>query len=177
MINLVSTVIRNPSPHVHETSHGKTIHFPSMYPRHLHWYVRVVYWTSSCCADSSHILCLMSFVFLGSEFCLQLPSDSTSRWTPLLLASGWQLQASTADFHRLVNRHAWRTQKSSLSKAAFYLFISLIPQDDGRHNPNADQFTCKLHHRLSHNDSSSYGSLLLWQCKWPRQTNERIPCC
>lgn len=33
--------------------------------------------------------CLMMFVFLRSGFCLQLPSDSTSRWIPLLLASGW----------------------------------------------------------------------------------------
>ncbi|MFD0962155.1 hypothetical protein, partial [Paenibacillus chungangensis] len=34
---------------------------------------------------------------------------STSRWTPLLLANGWQLQAPIADFHRLATRHAWRT--------------------------------------------------------------------
>ena len=27
---------------------------------------------------------LMRFVFLGSEVCLQLPSDPTSRWTPVL---------------------------------------------------------------------------------------------
>lgn len=112
MINLVSTVIRKISLHVHEISHGKTIHFPSMYPHHLHWHVRVVYWTSSCTADSSRNLCLMMFVFLGSEFCLQLPSDSTSRWTPLLLASGWQLQAPTVDFHHLINRHAWHTARS-----------------------------------------------------------------
>src|SRR5438874_1756328 len=86
-----------------------------MYPHHLHWYVCVVDWTSLCFASSSHILCLMMFVFLGSEFCLQLPSDSTSRWTPLLLASGWQLQAPTVDFHHLVNRHAWRTKKTTWS--------------------------------------------------------------
>src|SRR5690606_2324951 len=112
MVNLVSTVIRIPSPHVHETSHGKTIHFPSIYPHHLHWNVRVVYWTLLCLASSSHSLCLMMFVFLGPEVCLQLPSDSTSRWTPLLLASGWPLPAPTADFHRLVNRHAWRTMNN-----------------------------------------------------------------
>lgn len=29
----------------------------------------------------------MRFVFLGPVFCLQLPSDSTSPWTPLLLAN------------------------------------------------------------------------------------------
>ncbi|MFB5663675.1 hypothetical protein, partial [Alteribacillus sp. HJP-4] len=36
----------------------------------------------------------MRFVFLGSEVCLQLPSDSTSRWTPLPLANGYN------DLHR-----------------------------------------------------------------------------
>src|SRR5690554_349874 len=42
---------------------------------------------------------------------ITLPSDSTSRWTPLRLANGWQLPAPVADFHRQVTRHAWRTQK------------------------------------------------------------------
>ena len=50
------------------------------------------------------------FVFLGSELCRQLPSDSTSRWTPLLLANGWQLHTPITDLHRQVIRHARRTQ-------------------------------------------------------------------
>ena len=29
----------------------------------------------------------MQFLFVGSNFCRQLLSDSTSRWTPLLLAN------------------------------------------------------------------------------------------
>src|SRR5699024_1740795 len=33
-------------------------------------------------------LCLIWFVYLGSRVCRQLPSDSTSRWTPLSLANG-----------------------------------------------------------------------------------------
>jgi len=28
----------------------------------------------------------MRFLFVGAGFCLQLPSDSTSRWTPLLFS-------------------------------------------------------------------------------------------
>ena len=88
-----------------------------MYPHHLHWHVRVVYWTSLCVASSSHVPCLMMFVFLGSEVCLRLPSDSTSRWTPLPLASGWPLPAPTADFHRLGNRHAWRTTRRPMSQS------------------------------------------------------------
>src|SRR5690606_5518038 len=113
MTNLVSTTCCTCASCVHETSHGKTRSFHSMHPPHLHLRVCAVYWISSCLADSSHYRCLMRFVFLGSELCLQLPSDSTSRWTPLLLANGWQLPAPIADFHRLVTRHAWRTRKSS----------------------------------------------------------------
>src|SRR5699024_3449930 len=33
-------------------------------------------------------LCLIWFVYLGSSVCRQLPSASTSRWTPLSLADG-----------------------------------------------------------------------------------------
>lgn len=50
-----------------------TTHFPPISPHHLHWDVRVVYWTLLCFASSSHPLCLMMFVFLGPGFCLQLP--------------------------------------------------------------------------------------------------------
>jgi len=45
---------------------------------------------------------------------ITLPSDSTSQWTPLRLANGWQLPAPIADFHRQVTRHAWRTTKYPL---------------------------------------------------------------
>jgi hypothetical protein len=45
---------------------------------------------------------------------IMLPSDSTSRWTPLRLANGWQLTAPIADFHRQVTRHAWRTKKLAM---------------------------------------------------------------
>ena len=34
----------------------------------------------------------MRFVYLSSVLCLQLPSDSPSRRTPLLLANGWHYQ-------------------------------------------------------------------------------------
>jgi hypothetical protein len=34
----------------------------------------------------------MRFVFLGSEFCLGLPSDPTSRWTPLPSANSYRHQ-------------------------------------------------------------------------------------
>ena len=34
----------------------------------------------------------MQFLFVRPELCLQLLSDSTSRWTPLLSANGWHYQ-------------------------------------------------------------------------------------
>ena len=63
---------------------------------------RSVYWTLSCYADLSYISCLMMFVFLRPEICRRLPSDSTSRWTPLPLANGWQLIAPITDLHRQI---------------------------------------------------------------------------
>ena len=96
-------------PCVRETSHGKANIFPSTSPHHLHLYVRVVYWASPCPAGLPRTSCLMMFVFLGAEFCIRLPSDSTSRWTPLPSASGWQRPAPSVDFHHLVIRHAWHT--------------------------------------------------------------------
>jgi hypothetical protein len=51
-------------------------------------------WTSSCYADSStQMQPRMRFLFIGSGLCLRLPSDSTSRWTPLPSASGSHCQA------------------------------------------------------------------------------------
>ena len=64
--------------------------------------IRSVYWTLSIYADLSYISCLMMFVFLRPEICRRLPSDSTSRWTPLPLANGWQLTAPITDFHRQI---------------------------------------------------------------------------
>jgi len=51
---------------------------------------------------------------------ITLPSDSTSRWTPLRLANGWQLPAPIADFHRQVTRHARHTKKGHGSAMAFH---------------------------------------------------------
>ncbi len=69
-----------------QTSQGKYIRFPFMQPLHLH----------NCILYSIGFLFLMQhhpynhaymqFQFVGSNVCRQLPSDSTSQWTPLLLA-------------------------------------------------------------------------------------------
>lgn|SRR5690606_17914405 len=100
-------------PHVREISRGKTNNLHSMYPHHLHPNVRVVLGLRFVLQAHPHRVCLMMFVFLGSELCRQLPSDSPSRRTPLLLANGWQLQTPITDFHRQVIRHARHTTKKS----------------------------------------------------------------
>jgi hypothetical protein len=70
---------------------------------------RVVFGLHFVLQTHPYQVCLMMFVFLGSEFCLKLPSDSTSRWTPLLSTNGWQLHTPIVDLHHLVIIHARHT--------------------------------------------------------------------
>jgi hypothetical protein len=106
-----STVLHTSFPHVCEISRGKTNNLHSMYPHHLHSDFPCSFWTLFCNANSSNRICLIMFVFLGAELCLQIPSDSQSPTTHLLLANGWKLQSPITDLHRLVIRHARRTLK------------------------------------------------------------------
>ena len=53
----------------------------------------------------------MKFLFVRSDVCRQLLSDSTSQWTPLLLAIQFPLLGLARDFHPLDNAHAERTNK------------------------------------------------------------------
>jgi hypothetical protein len=99
-----------------EISHGKTINLHSIHPHHLQYCVRVILGFQFVLQPHPHNFCLMVFAFLGPELCRQLPSDSTSRWTPLLLANGWRLQTPITDFHRKVYRHAWRTKSRDRSR-------------------------------------------------------------
>src|SRR5690606_38128725 len=52
--------------------------------------------------------------------CRQLPSDSTSRWTPLLLASGWRLHTPAVDLHHQVGYHAAHNNKSPRFRKGFH---------------------------------------------------------
>ena len=106
-------------PHVCESSHGKTINLHSTYPHYLQCCVRVIFGLRFVMQARPRSFCLIMFVFLGPELCRQLPSDSTSRWTPLLLANGWRLHAPITDLHRQVYRHAWRTIKKPLDDEWF----------------------------------------------------------
>ena len=53
----------------------------------------------------------MKFLFVRQDVCRQLPSDSTSRWTPLLLAIRFPLLGLIGNLHPLANTHAERTKK------------------------------------------------------------------
>ncbi|MDF1511014.1 hypothetical protein PZE06_23045, partial [Robertmurraya sp. DFI.2.37] len=55
--------------------------------------------------------------------CLELPSDSTSPWTPLLSAMYLPLPGRTRDFHPLEFAHAGRTKKGRRKIAFPSLFI------------------------------------------------------
>ena len=72
-----------PFQHVRETSRGKADNFHSMYPHNLHHNARVAFGFRLVWQTRPRCICLIVFVFLGSELCRRLPSDSTSRWTPL----------------------------------------------------------------------------------------------
>ena len=55
----------------------------------------------------------MRFLSVRPDFCRRLPSDSTSRWTPLPLAICFPSLGRIGDFHPLEHAHAGRTTKSS----------------------------------------------------------------
>lgn len=55
----------------------------------------------------------MRFLFVRPRFCLQLPSDSTSQWTPLLFGYALPTTGCARDFHPLDFAHAGRTAKTT----------------------------------------------------------------
>ena len=55
-----------------------------------------------------HMPC-MKFLFVRPDVCRRLPSDSTSRWTPLPWAMRFPLLGLARDLHPLANAHAERT--------------------------------------------------------------------
>ena len=67
------------------------------------------YWTLTCIAVSSALHSLMGFLFVSPVVCLQLPSDSTSRWTPLLFSYPFPTAGQGRDFHPIERAPAGRT--------------------------------------------------------------------
>ena len=66
----------------------------------------------------------MKFLSVRSDICRQLPSDSTSRWTPLPLTMQFPLLGLARDFHPLDNAHAERTPKKVCHDFMTHLFYS-----------------------------------------------------
>lgn len=60
----------------------------------------------------------MCFVFLDPRLCLDLLSDSTSRWTPLVSANS-STAKPVADFHRLDSCHARHTVTLGSAQGTF----------------------------------------------------------
>ncbi|KIO64001.1 hypothetical protein B4064_1743 [Caldibacillus thermoamylovorans] len=82
----------------------------------------VQYRTLFCLANSSiPIQPFIQFLFVSSGFCLRLPSDSTSRWTPLPLANSSYCQAcsglSPPSYSPCRAHH-----KEGLSKKSYFRF-------------------------------------------------------
>ncbi len=103
--------------------------FPSIYLPHLHSISSNSYWASVCSATLPDIPCLLcDFCPSDQRFAIRLPSDSTSRWTPLSLAMCFPLSGHTTVFHRLDYAHAGRTEEraesySALFKLEYYVLI------------------------------------------------------
>ncbi|MDQ3394426.1 MAG: hypothetical protein M3512_09990, partial [Bacteroidota bacterium] len=84
-----------------------------MYPHHLHPNVCVVFRILFCLANFSpldmpdDVRVTQAGTLPPASFGMtSVWTDSTSRWTPLLLANGWQLQTPITDLHRRVICHA-----------------------------------------------------------------------
>ena len=118
-------------PLVRETSHGKTSIFHSMSPQHLHALRPCRLLGFVLFGKLIPLTCLMMFVFLWAGLCIRLPLDSSSRWTPLPSASGWQRPAPIVDFHNLDISHAWRTKTKRLSHLTTQSLLSLLSEGKG----------------------------------------------
>ena len=62
-----------------------------------------------------HMPC-MKFPFVRPDVCRRLPSDSTSRWTPLPWAMRFPLLGLAQNLHPLANAHAERTIKKGVPR-------------------------------------------------------------
>ena len=81
-----------------EASRGKTYFFPFIYLPHLRCEFPCSFWALACLAALPTHIRLMRFLFVRPKVCLLLPSDSTSRWTPLLLAMHFPLPGVLGTF-------------------------------------------------------------------------------
>ena len=66
----------------------------------------------------------MRFLYVRPDFCRRLPSDSTSRWTPLPLAICFPSLGRIRDFHPLEHTHAGRTTMLPAAKCSRQHYLS-----------------------------------------------------
>ncbi len=98
--------------------------FPSTYLPHLPSIPSDSYWASTCLAvlpDIPSLIC--DFCPSDQRFAIRLPSDSTSRWTPLPLAVSFPLSRHFTDLHRLDYTHAGRTKIKSTHCCVDFIYI------------------------------------------------------
>ena len=107
--------------------------FPSIYLPHLLSISSDSYWASVCLAtlpDIPSLIC--DFCSSDQRFAIRLPSDSTSRWTPLPLAVSFPLSGHFTDFHRLdYARSDFRTVVFGLYPIQFYFSVKDITLSQG----------------------------------------------
>ena len=73
----------------------------------------------------------MRFLSIRPDFCHRLPSDSTSRWTPLPLAICFPSLGRIRDFHPLEHAHAGRTAKVASITARYNMhFIGCLLENN-----------------------------------------------
>ena len=79
------------------------------------------YWTLTCLAVSSALHSLMGFLFVSPVVCSRLPSDSTSRWTPLPFSYPFPTAGQGRDFHPIERAPAGRTSSRRKSPAETFV--------------------------------------------------------
>ena len=89
-----------------ETSFGTTYHFLSIYLPHLLQLIPSSYWTLVCFATLSLTIASCDFYSSDQKFAIRLPSDSTSRWTPLSLAVSFPLLGTFTPYDFYISYNA-----------------------------------------------------------------------
>ena len=113
---------------IHRSPTVRPYPFHSISPPHLLKYVPSSCGALFCIVNSPTYLSLyMRFLFVGAEFCLQLPSDLISRLRPCLQLALLATKRAV-DFHHLGIGHAWHTTKKA-SKICWLLVraAGLVP--------------------------------------------------
>ena len=109
-----------------KTSPGKRYHLHLIYLLHLHLEIRAVWDFVLCWKLVRFKEPIMQFLFVRPRLCLRLPSDSTSRWTPLPLANSSYCQVCSGLSPPSCNACRAHNKKvlRSFHHNTFFLFLS-----------------------------------------------------